>query len=155
MREERGFQYHETIIALLLGGLLLAASIVPVASAQTALDCTAQGSIRVANTSPDAGAFDVVIGGLVVAPNVAFPNISAPIPMPVGTVRVQLYHAGRTSQLVLPMDIPVTAGSHVTVALLGPTPLTLTGGQIATVVVRGTVAGGTVGLTILPEAAGA
>jgi hypothetical protein len=106
--------------------LLLAASLVPLANAQTPLDCTAQGFIRFANTSPDAGGFDAVIGGRIVATNVAFPQTSAPIPVPVGTVRVQLYHTGKTTLLVLPMDVPVTGGSRTTISLSGQAS---TGGQ--------------------------
>jgi hypothetical protein len=104
-------------IALLAASFALAATLFPVARA-FAQDCSTGASLRVLNLSPSSGAVDVLIGGQVVASNIAPSSASAFIPATAGTVSVQINQTGTTTAVVGPVDVTTTAGGRVTVAVL-------------------------------------
>jgi hypothetical protein len=107
-------------IALLAASVALAATLFPVARV-FAQDCSTGGALRVIQSSPDAGAVDVLIGGQVVATNVAFPNTTAYLPVAAGTVSLQLNQTGTQTAVLGPVDVTVAAGGRVTVAVAGQT----------------------------------
>jgi len=108
-------------IALLAAGLMLVALMVPIAPSY-AQDCATGATLRVLNLSPDAGAVDVLVGGQVVATNVAVSAGSAFVPVAAGTVQVQLVKTGTQTVVVGPVDVTTTAGGRVTIATITQTP---------------------------------
>lgn len=107
-------------IALLAVGLALAASLLP-ATRALAQDCSTGASLRVINLSPSAGAVDILVGGQVVATNVAGSAASAFIPVNAGTVSVQINKTGTQDKVVGPVDVTTTAGGRITLVTLSQT----------------------------------
>ena len=91
-----------------------------------------QANVRFLNAAPDAGPVDVLIGGKVVFPAVAYPAIPAGIAgqsvaavtpvtayaaLPSGTLSVQVNAAGTATALVPPTSISVSSGGVYTVVV--------------------------------------
>jgi len=107
-------------IALLAAALVLAALVFPIAPS-FAQDCAAGASLRILNLSPDAGAVDVLVGGQVVATNVAVSAASGFVPVSTGTIQVQINKTGTTTAVVGPVDVTTTAGGRVTIVTVTQT----------------------------------
>lgn len=79
------------------------------------------GYVRVANFSPDAGSVDIYLNGTVAAQAVTFPSISDWLPVTPGTYTVTASNNGQMASdtLFTPVDVPVSAGTWQTVAVIG------------------------------------
>jgi hypothetical protein len=109
---------------------------VGVFSDDTTPPATDRAKVRVIHASPDAGPVDVLSGDTVVITNVAFGAASEFIEVAAGTISVKVNQTGTTT------------------TLLGPIDLTVSGGQIITVIARGKNADKTLGLTLLSDVSG-
>lgn len=105
---------HVSRLMVVLGALL-AAMIVPTASAQSG-----QAMVRVIHASPDAPAVDVFVDGNRVLTNVPFFTASDYLPLPAGEHRFQVAPTGQSaSAAVIDATATVEAGRAYSVAATG------------------------------------
>jgi hypothetical protein len=109
---------------------------VAVFSDDTAPPAADMAKLRVIHASPDVGGVDVLSGDTTIVTNLAFGAASDFIEVPAGTLALRVNQTGTTT------------------TALGPIDLTLSGGQIVTLVVRGRSADNTLGLTLVSEVSG-
>lgn len=109
---------------------------VQVFSDDTAPPAADQAKIRVIHASPDAGPVDVLSGDQVIVSNLEFNRASAFLEVPAGTYSIRVNRTGTTE------------------TVLGPIELTVGGGQIVTLIVRGRAADQTIGLTLISDVSG-
>jgi hypothetical protein len=109
---------------------------VAVFSDATAPPAADKGKIRFINASPDAGGVDVLVDGTAAATNVAFAAASDFIEVAAGERKIVINETGTTT----------TVQPELT--------LTVGGGQVYTIILRGKKADNTIGLTIASEVSG-
>jgi hypothetical protein len=95
-----------------------------------------KAKIRVIHASTDAGPVDVLAGDTVIIPNLAYGAASDFVEVAAGTLAIKVNSAGTTT------------------TQLGPIDLTVSGGQLITIIARGKVADKTLGLTLLSDVSG-
>lgn len=79
----------------------------------------ADGQVRVAHLSPDAGNVDIWVDGARVLENVPFRATSDYLALAPGDYRVQVAEAGNASNIALDQVVTVPAGALVTAAAIG------------------------------------
>lgn len=109
---------------------------VAVFSDETTPPAADKAKIRVIHASPDLGNVDVLSGDTAIVTNLAFGAASDFIEVAAGTLSLKVNPTGTTT------------------SALGPIDLTLSGGQIVTVVLRGKNADKTLGLTLVSDVSG-
>lgn len=95
-----------------------------------------RAKIRLIHASPDAPGVDVLAGDQVLVSNLTFPTASPFIEVPAGTLAVRVNQTGTQT------------------TVLGPIDLTVSSGDILTIVARGLVNDKSLGLTILTDVSG-
>ena len=103
----------------LITSLVLAFSLLFLATSPAVLAADHLALVRVAHLSPDAPAVDIWVDGSVVLSEVPFKTVSDYLELPEGSHRIQVSPAGETSPIVIDATVQLEADTAYTVAATG------------------------------------
>jgi Domain of unknown function (DUF4397) len=75
--------------------------------------------VRVAHLSPDAPPVDVRVNGSVAVSGAAYMDVTNYLPVPAGSVQIQVTPAGAATPVVIEATVPLGAGTFYTIAATG------------------------------------